>query len=91
MQGRYAGSSTNDLSFPDFVKLSRSFGIEAWRIESWDSFDSIMPSFMSYDGPLLIDYIMDPDQALLPKLLPIVNSDGSISDAQFDQMSPILP
>ena len=88
--GRHAGSDTADLSFPDFIRLGEAFGIRSCSVSNWIDFDIAM-DHLQEDGPLLIDYRMDPDQALLPKLQPIINADGSIRDAQFNEMSPRLP
>jgi acetolactate synthase-1/2/3 large subunit len=75
------------VSFPDYRRLATSFGITAAEVAGWDDFHRLLPAMLSVDGPTLIDYRMDPNQPLLPKLgYEIVN--GQQRYARFDDMSP---
>lgn len=77
------------LSFPDFAEVARGFGIEAADLRTWDEFDVLVPSMLAARGPVLLQVHIDPEQAFLPRLKPIIK-DGTITPARFDQLSPIL-
>lgn len=91
LEGRQVGVGSKDLSFPYFVDLAKSFGIAGMRLSTWDDFYSpYMTRGLESDKPFLVDFHMDPEQPLYPKLNPVRRDDGSIQDARFDQMSPYI-
>ena len=83
-------SPDTGVSFPNFHILAQSFGIQSGAVYKWRDFDHIMPNFFDAKEPCLIDYFMDPECELLPKLLPIRKPDGSIESPPFWDMSPRL-
>lgn len=76
------------LSFPDFAKVAWSFGIEAANVRTWEDFDKVIPSMLASSFPVLVQVHIDPEQAFMPRLKPIIK-DGAITPARFDQLSPI--
>lgn len=82
-------SPETGLSFPDFVKVARAFGLIAWDVRSWADYHSIMPMFFGYHGPALIQYWQHPMQKALPKLNPVI-ADGKIGNPEFWDLSPRL-
>lgn len=74
------------VSFPNFRHVAGAFGITASEVRTWEDFDRIIPSFMQ-GGLGLVDFVMDPEQPLIPKLDPVY-VDGKPTSPRFDQMSP---
>ena len=60
----------------DFVKLAEAFGLEAERVSSIDEFEQAFKRGMAYNGPYLIDTLINMDEFVLPMLPP----GGSIDD-----------
>lgn len=81
-------SPDTGVSFPNFHMLAQSFGIQAGTVHTWRDFDRMMPNFFDAKEPCLIDYFMDPECPLLPKLLPIRKPDGTIESPPFWDMNP---
>ena len=72
---------------PDFERVAMAFDIPAVTVDSpYDA--GFAFKYLSAEGPLLVQVKLDPNQIYGPKLQPIKNNDGSISNARFDQMSP---
>ena len=77
------------LSFPDFCAVARGFGIATGDLRTWDDFNRLVPEMLAHKGPYLLQVHIDPEQAFLPRLKPIIK-DGTITPARLDQLSPIL-
>lgn len=88
-KARVGVSSDTGLSFPNFVHVAAAFGIQPAEIRTWQDFDAIVPKMVETAGPMLTVVHIDPEQAFMPRLKPIIE-DGKITPARFDQLSPIL-
>ena len=60
----------------DFVKLAEAFGAKAARAENIAQFKAAFKEAMSYNGPYLIDTLIEKDEFVLPMLPP----GGSMDD-----------
>ena len=58
------------LTNPDFVKLSESFGIPAWRAHSYKEAEKAIKEARKVDGPALITFMVDPDEHVYPMVPP---------------------
>jgi acetolactate synthase-1/2/3 large subunit len=86
----YVGSNeASGVSCPDFVEVSRAFGIASNSIRTRKDFDSVMPVVMGSDRPVLIEVFIDPDQPYLPKLATIIR-DSKFVSPEFADMSPCV-
>lgn len=79
-------SSSSDLSFPNWHDLAKSFGIEWHLIEHQQQFNSVIPYMQNFNGPMLVEVIIDPDQKFGPKLSPVINTDGSIYSPGLEEI-----
>lgn len=60
----------------DFVKLAQAFGAKSSRVSSEEEFEKAFKEAMEYNGPYVIDALIDKDEFVLPMLPP----GGSIDD-----------
>ncbi len=60
----------------DFVKLAQAFGAKSSRVSSEEEFEKAFKEAMEYNGPYVIDTLIDKDEFVLPMLPP----GGSIDD-----------
>lgn len=60
----------------DFVKLADAFGLKAERVANLKDFKKAFTNAMKYNGPYIIDTLIDMDEFVLPMLPP----GGSIDD-----------
>lgn len=60
----------------DFVKLAQAFGAKSSRVSSEEEFEKAFKEAMEYNGPYVIDTLIDKDEFVFPMLPP----GGSIDD-----------
>ncbi len=53
---------------PDFVKLAEAYGIHAVRVTEKTQVGSAINGAIAHDGPVLIDFIVDPDENVYPMI-----------------------
>lgn len=62
---------------PDYNKLAESFGIKSLRCDHPDNLNTVVNEFIEYDGPILANFIVEPDKCL-PLVPPGKNLDEMI-------------
>ncbi|MFC1897805.1 biosynthetic-type acetolactate synthase large subunit [Chloroflexota bacterium] len=58
------------LSTPDFVKVAEAYGIPALRVKHNGEVISAIEQAMSYQGPFVIDFMIEPEENVYPMVLP---------------------
>ena len=66
----------------DFVKLAEAFGAKAARAATIEEFQAAFEEAMQYDGPYLIDTLIDQDEFVLPMLPPGGSMDDIITSKE---------
>ncbi|HIH00651.1 TPA: acetolactate synthase, large subunit, biosynthetic type, partial [Thermoplasmata archaeon] len=62
--------ATNLGRSPDFVKLAEAYGAEAIRIEKHSEVAEAIKRGMKTDVPMLLDFVIDPEEDVLPMTPP---------------------
>jgi len=81
-----ATDGEKDYTSPDFKAIAESYGIKAVTIWHKNDIDTKLKEVMEYDGPVLCDIKIDPEQKLLPKLEfgnPLEDMSPYLSDEQI--------
>ena len=60
---------------PDFVKLAEAYNIPAVRVTQKEMVRSAIQKAMDYEGPFLIDFMVEPEE----NVYPMVSPGGSLS------------
>ena len=86
------GIGPNDgVTFPDFVKLSKSFGIDAIKLVDLNDWQSpLIQNLLRTKMPAVIEVIVDPKQPFSPKLLSRKLNDGTMLSPSLEDMAPFL-
>jgi len=58
------------LSCPDFVKLAEAYGIPGLRVTQREEVIPAIEQAMAYDGPFLIDFMVEPEENVFPMVPP---------------------
>ncbi len=66
---RYA-STTMDGRVTDFVKLAEAFGAKSLRIDHKEQLDGALNQALAWQGPVLLDVLIDRDEKVLPMIPP---------------------
>jgi len=58
------------LVSPDFVKVAEAYGIPGLRVSRKEEVASAIEQAMQYDGPFLLDFIVEPEENVYPMVPP---------------------
>ena len=58
------------LSGPNFVKIAEAYGIPALRVKHNDEVVSAIEQAMNYQGPFIIDFMIEPEENVYPMVPP---------------------
>jgi acetolactate synthase-1/2/3 large subunit len=64
---RYVASP---LTGPDFVKIGEAYGVPGLRVTQMSEVAPAIEKAMAYDGPFLIDFIVEPEENVYPMVVP---------------------
>jgi acetolactate synthase I/II/III large subunit len=78
------------VSFPDFTKLAKAYGMESMIIDSHDAMDLNIQEALESNAPVLIDVRVSPDQRFIPKSSSKSLPDGRIISKPLEDMFPFL-
>jgi acetolactate synthase-1/2/3 large subunit len=68
---------------PEFVKLAQAYGIPATRVTHQEDVMPALREAQAYDGPYLIEFVVDPSVNLYPMVPP----GGSLGDTMEDPLT----
>jgi acetolactate synthase-1/2/3 large subunit len=89
-KGNFVGEGRRSgVSFPDYVRLAKAYGLPAVRIEKRDFADELK-AFLALEGPALCEVILDPAQEFEPKLTSRRLEDGRMVTSALEDMAPFL-
>lgn len=61
--------SQTHISSPDYVKLAEAYGILGLRVTQESQIDEALDKAISYDGPVIIDFVVEPFEMVYPWVL----------------------
>lgn len=61
--------SQTPISSPDYVKLAEAYGILGLRITDESQIDEALDKAIAYDGPVIMDFIVEPFEMVYPWVL----------------------
>jgi acetolactate synthase-1/2/3 large subunit len=67
-KGRYSNTTLNRQT--DFVKLAEAYGAKGLRINTKDDVVSVLTEAFEYNGPVVVDCIIDQDAKVFPMVAP---------------------
>lgn len=82
--------SNSGITFPDFEKVSKAFGIDYFRTDSYDNMNENINCFLGSSKLALLEVFVDTNQNFEPKVSSKVLHDGTIISPKIDDMFPFL-
>lgn len=89
-RGYCGADASSGLSFPDPMGIAAAYGLKFFRIDTASSLPSVLAEVMAWDGPLICEVVVDPDQIWAPKLQSKLLEDGTFHTPPLDDMYPFL-
>ncbi len=88
--GEVFGSDPDSgIDFPNFVKIAKAYGINAYKILSYRSLNKL-DSILNKKEPALIELMVDTEQEFCPKLKSRMDNNGNFITPELDDMYPFL-
>lgn len=87
----YGVDREHGVSFPDFQKIARAYGISFMRIKNQKNLKANLKKALDSKGPYICEIMIDPNQPLLPKTKTIVKPNGTLVSKPLEDMYPYLP
>ncbi|MCX6746799.1 MAG: thiamine pyrophosphate-binding protein [Candidatus Pacearchaeota archaeon] len=95
LNSRYEASDMeNGIPVPDFVKIGNAYGLKTERIKNNKQLASKLKNALRYDGPVLCDVNISPDQRTVPMLKvgrPIEDAKPLLSREEFLENMIVKP
>lgn len=89
--GRRVGEGPGSgVTFPDMVRVAEAYGISGVRVATHDDLDAVITAALGTPGPSLVDVVMDPAQAFVPKVIAEKLPDGRLVSKPLEDMFPFL-
>jgi len=75
---RYSASDLRRGESPDFVKLAEAYGAKGIRITEPGEVDHALREAFKYKGPVLMDFVVEPEENVFPMVAPGASLDDMI-------------
>ncbi|MDD5748534.1 MAG: biosynthetic-type acetolactate synthase large subunit [Actinomycetota bacterium] len=75
---RYSHTCLHCDVSPDFVKLAEAYGALGLRVTKPQEVDSVIDRALEYDGPVLVDFRVEPEENVFPMVAPGSSLDDMI-------------
>jgi acetolactate synthase-1/2/3 large subunit len=72
---------------PEFDKLAEAFGARGFRLEDYDDVEETIQAAREYDGPSIVDAIIDPRENVYP-MVPSGGDNGlfALNEGHLEQL-----
>ena len=85
------GPESQDLSFPDFEKLSKAFGYPYYCAHSNEEMKKAVDATLAHEGPVFCEIFTDTKQVWEPKSATKRLADGTLVSPPLEDLAPFLP
>lgn len=87
----YIGCSPESgLTFGCIKRIAEAYGIKTYEICNHESMNDIIKDAFAYDGPALVNVIVDPDQPIVPRQANYKTPEGQMASRPLEDMKPLL-
>ena len=90
--GFFVGSEVGSgVVLPSFEKLAAAYDLPYFRLVANQDLDEKLPEIFAVNGPVVVEVMLDPFEALGPKAASRRLPDGTMVSEPLDNMAPFLP
>lgn len=87
----YMGCSPESgLTVGNIKRVAEAYDIKTFEIRNHDEMDKIIADALSYDGPVVVNVLVDPDQSIEPRQANYKTEDGQMASRPLEDMKPSL-
>ena len=90
--GRLVGSdSSSNVDCPDMEKIAAAYNLDFIRLHDHDSLHDKLDFVLNHKKPIICEIMMNPDQALIPRVSSMKMPDGRVVSKPMEDLFPFLP
>jgi acetolactate synthase-1/2/3 large subunit len=82
--------STSGLTLPDIGALASAFGLPVLRVTDQASLPDVIAQVLATPGPVLCEVMVEPDQAIGPRITSRIGENGVMVSAPLEDLFPFL-
>jgi acetolactate synthase-1/2/3 large subunit len=82
--------SDSGLTLPDICKVASAFGVQSLRIDNQQDLRSSIREALNYEGPVICEVMVQPDQTIGPRVSSRLGKDGAMVSTPLEDLSPFL-
>lgn len=82
---------TSGLTLPDIGALGEAFGLTVLRVSDQASLPAIIEQALALPGPVLCEVMVEPDQAIGPRVTSRIGANGVMVSSPLEDLFPFLP
>lgn len=82
--------SSSGLTLPDIGRLAHAFGIANFRISDQSDLRASIRAVLESDGPAICEVMVQPDQAIGPRISSKLGKDGAMVSSPLEDLFPFL-
>ena len=84
-------SPESGLTIGCIKRVAEAYGIKTFEICNHESMNDVIKEAFAYDGPVLVNVIVDPDQPIVPRQANYKTPEGQMASRPLEDMKPLLP
>jgi len=89
--GHYVGSDpSSGLTLPNLIKIAEAYDIKTFTIDSHAGISRKIREILEYDGPVICDVKITPNQFTAPRISSTVTPDGTMVSKPLEDLWPSL-
>ncbi|MEI8234676.1 MAG: thiamine pyrophosphate-binding protein [Verrucomicrobiota bacterium] len=89
--GHLVGADTSSgVCLPSLEKVTLAYDLHFERIASGDAIEEKIRQVLDFDGPVVCEVVVQPDEARVPRLASIQRPDGSMVSKPLEDLFPFL-
>jgi acetolactate synthase-1/2/3 large subunit len=81
----------NGLTVGNIKRVAEAYDIKTYEIHSYDNMESTISAVLAYNGPVLVNVWVDPDQPIVPRQANYKTPEGQMASRPLEDMKPLLP
>jgi acetolactate synthase-1/2/3 large subunit len=78
------------MTLPDICAVAAAFGIKTARIQDQTDLRQMIRQVLDIDGPIVCEVMVQPDQAIGPRVSSRIKSDGTMVSTPLEDLFPFL-
>lgn len=87
---KVGADASSGVSFPDTIKIGQAYGFKTFKIENQINLEEQLKNILKFEGPVICEIILSPEEKMQPKLSSEIKPDGKMISKPLEDMFPFI-